>query len=67
MDINLILAIIVSLAVGYKIGQWTILAQIVKDLQGLRTQLTEVIEDQELIRIESVNGTYFAYGDNNKF
>lgn len=66
-DIGLILAIIVSVAVGYKIGQWTIIAQIVNDITALKEQLADVKEGQELIGIESVNGVYFAYGENNKF
>lgn len=67
MDITTIVIITVALIVGYKIGQWSILAQLVNEVKGVSKALEEAIEDQELIRIERVNDHYYAYGAEDRF
>lgn len=67
MDISTIVIFSVLMYAAFKVGQWSILGELVSELQKNKETSTADNADEEKIIIEKHNETYYAFGDNDRF
>jgi hypothetical protein len=67
MDVTLIVLILVIIIAAYKVGQFSIIVQMISEAKKLGKELDSVQSEQELIQIEKVNNAYYAYGNDGRF
>ncbi len=68
MDITSIVIYSVFLYVAFKIGQWSIIGELVTELKKHKELLDDDEPgDEEKIKIEKHHETYYAFGSNDRF
>lgn len=66
MDITTIVLVTVLVFVAYKVGQWSMLGEILSEV-AKHKETSESESGEEKIHIEKHHETYYAFGENDRF